>query len=146
MLFVPKRQDCRLWNDKLQDQIYIIYDFKQGDIHFKLQKFYPLQWFNAQIVECCKIDVQVCSLNVCSCSPQLRYNDIIKKWYCCCPSSALAVKQNDDKSELETMFFNTEITKQNGFADNAVEAVMLWNIKMCKNIIDQCNTKIKEMK
>lgn len=89
--------------------------------------------------------VMRCSSIACNANPHLRYNKIIDKWYCNCPSSAICT-ENNDKSEIEELltFSNGEYTKENGFYDNPIEAILMWNITMSKNCLEEFQDELKE--
>lgn len=90
-----------------------------------------------------------CSLNACGCQPQLRFNKIINKWYCNCQSSAICTKNNDE-SEIDTLIKfsvnNNMINKKNGFCDNPIEAVLMWNILMAKSYNNIAKDHLKKFK
>ena len=141
MIFIPKKEDCAVWNET-GDEIYILY-FVDGNesgefsIEFHWSKtpksneedeiYYEMDYdpFYLSVEGCMNSEVLNCS--VCSSKPQLRYNKIIDKWYCNCPSSALCTK-NDDQEELnELLSLTKEYTEKAGFCDSPIEAILKWN-------------------
>ena len=133
MIFVPEKKSCTIWKD-CGDYINIYYkvnptpecnnaiDFKWWKQNGKAENPFYLE-----VTEVLEHLVLPCSLDACRCQPQLRYNDIIKKWYCCCASSALGT-DNDDEDELQTMLRGKEFTDENGFCDDPILAILRWNI------------------
>jgi len=133
MIFVPKKEDCLVWND-CGDYLNIYYrPNKDSDesIDFKWwkkdNKYEDPNYLEVSEVNNCL--VLPCSLDACRCNPQLRYNKIIDKWYCNCTSSALGTK-NDDQDEIDTLlqYAKGEYTEEKGFFDNPYHAIMFWNI------------------
>lgn len=133
MIFVPEKKNCTVWRD-CGDYVYIYYkvnptpesnnaiDFKWWKKDNDIKDPYYLE-----VQEVLEHFVLPCSLDACRCQPQLRYNDIIKKWYCNCTSSALGTK-NDDEDELKTMLRGKEFTEENGFCDDPISAILRWNL------------------
>ena len=118
MIFVPKKEDCLVWNET-EDGIYILYfvdgnDKRELPIQFLWSKtpkmnekdevYYEMDYdpFYLTVEQCMHEMVLDCPLSACSGKPQLRYNKIIDKWYCNCPSSAICTKNNDE-DELNEM-------------------------------------------
>ena len=89
-------------------------------------------------------EILKCSLNACQCSPQLRYNKIINKWYCNCPSSAICTKDNDQDELDEMLFLIKEYTKEKGFYDNPIEAIINWNFSQIKTLEQINKTLLNE--
>ena len=152
MIFVPKKQDCITWNET-DKGIYILY-FQDGNeerefpIRFFWDKTPKLDEnnniycqmdydpFYLSVEECMREEVLNCPLNACSAKPQLRYNKIINKWYCNCPSSALCTK-NDDQDELKELLSLTKRFDYNhGFCNNPIEAILKWNESCAKSYLN----------
>ena len=160
MIFVPLKKDCQIW-EKSDEAIHIFYFWKKEDkypIIFKWLKTpkhnkldnsiyyeYDGDPFYLEVNMYCGELVLPCALSSCGCYPHLRYNKIINKWFCCCPSSALCTK-NDDEYELNTMFFNRKgkyFTEKNGFCDDPIKAIARWNISNSNSIINISNKILK---
>lgn len=149
MIWIPKKEECSVWHET-ENGVYILY-FVDGDdnrelpIRFLWEKtpkmnekdevYYEMDYdpFYISVIECMNDEVLNCPLNACSAKPQLRYNKIINKWYCNCPSSAICTK-NDDQEELNEMLSLTkEYTEENGFCDSPIEAILKWNENCAKD-------------
>lgn len=143
MIFIPKKEDCVVWNET-DEGIYILY-FVDGNERMEMpirffwgktpkvgknnQTIYTKDYdpFYISVIECMNDEVLNCPLNACSAKPQLRYNKIIDKWYCNCPSGAICTK-NDDQSELDELLSLDKVyDKKHGFCNNPVEAILKWN-------------------
>lgn len=148
MIFVPEKEKCSLWNNGLDEFIYIVYDYNHDiKISFKWMQKEKNDPFYIQLDELTvykengfdghTIKILNCVEIGCQASPQLRYNNIIKKWFVTCPSSMICTK-NDDNDELE-IFVNTKFTEENGFFDNPVNAILDWNKNIALFYIDESN-------
>ena len=140
MIFVPEKKSCAIWRD-CGDYVNIYYkvnptpdnnnaiDFKWWKKNGKTDDPYYLE-----VQEVLNHLVLPCSLDACRCQPQLRYNDIIKKWYCNCSSSALGTK-NDDEDEIKTLIYwaKGEYTEEKGFCDDPINAILRWNISLAED-------------
>lgn len=150
MIFIPEKEKCALWNE-LEDLRFIIYDYdKNTKIMFKWYKhenkydpFY-LEVYAIQVVKNTFDTTYLKSLecNCCEAQPQLRYNDIIKKWYCICPSSMICTK-NTDEDELK-LWENNILDEEHGYYDNPIKAIFHWNKIIAESIIHQCENILKE--
>lgn len=156
MIFVPTKEVCALWNE-MENLIFIILDYdKNTKIMFKWHKNDKGEYdpFNLEVdsfqiaadeYQTMYLQMLTCQEPACQALPQLRYNDIIKKWYCCCPSSMICTK-NDDEDELKLFQdMNMQINEENGFFDNPRDAIIYWNQDRAKYIIGLCE-KMKEKK
>ena len=149
MIFVPEPIDCITYNRFDENQIYIVYAYKGNQdylIEFNWHKFKDKNEFDPfylEVDECMHTKVLRCSYAGCNCLPQLRYNNIIDKWYCNCASSALGTK-NTDESELETLLKDKEYSKKNGFCNNPIEAILRWNIEMAESYKYAAKNAIKK--
>lgn len=162
MIFIPKKECCLVWNET-EDGIHIIYyidgnntrEFgikflwsKSPKMNEKNEVYYEMDFdpFYISVIKCMNDEVLNCPLNACSAKPQLRYNKIINKWYCNCPSSALCTK-NDDQDELDEMFSLTkEFTEKRGFCDSPIEAILKWNENCAKDYENIAKGNLKEYK
>lgn len=152
MIFVPKIEKCIVWNET-EDGIYILYfvdgnDTREFPISFLWSKtpkecknekdiIYVMDYdpFYLHVESCMREEVLNCSLNACSAKPQLRYNKIINKWFCNCPSSAICTK--DDQDELkELLSITKKIDYNHGFCNNPIEAILKWNENCAKNYFE----------
>ena len=142
MIYVPNKEECVTWNN-CGDYIYINWRYHPTDesnnmISFKWYKSPTTHDFSDSFYLCVvgvlNQYVLSCSLNACECNPQLRYNNIIKKWYCNCMSSAICT-ENDDEDEINELisFAKGEYTEKNGFFDDPIKAILNWNINMAEN-------------
>ena len=155
MIFVPKKEDCTSWNE-CDNGVYISYHYEKkfpiiflwgktpkvndnGDIIYTVD-YDP---FYLSIKECMNNEVLNCSSKACSAKPQLRYNKIIDKWFCNCPSSALCTK-NNDQDEIDSGLIDiNHINIENGYCDNPIEAILMWNKLFAQSYIDIANGNIK---
>lgn len=162
MIFIPKKEDCLVWTET-DDGIYILYyidgnENKEFGIQFLWSKtpklnekdeiYYEMDYdpFYISVIECMNDKVLKCSLNACAAYPQLRYNKIINKWFCNCPSSALCTK-NNDQDELNEMFHLTkEFVEKNGFCDSPIEAILKWNESCAKDYENIAKENLKRFK
>ena len=159
MIFVPKKENCITWNET-EDGIYILYFYDGNDtrelpIRFfwgrtpKLDKnnnvYYEMDYdpFYLSVEECMRNEVLNCSLHACSAKPQLRFNKIIDKWYCCCPSSAIGTKNNDEDEIKSNLIEKENISYENGYCDNAIEAILKWNETEAKCYADIARANIE---
>jgi len=144
MIFVPKKEECITWNE-LDDYIYINWRYYPTDesnnmISFKWYKSSQTKDFSdpfcIEVVRVLNQYVLPCSLNACECQPQLRYNNIIKKWFCNCASSAVCTK-NDDQDEIDELlgYAKGEYTEEKGFFDNPIKAILYWNVNTAEDYI-----------
>ena len=148
MIFVPEKEKCLIWNDKLKNEIFIIYQFNDRvRINFRWHKcqndvydpFYLcLEEIRIQesTFENVIMPVFKCLEPACEASPQLRYNRLIKKWFVACPSSMICTK-DDDQDELE-LFKNKKFTEDEGFYNNPVLAILAWNNSIATCIVENC--------
>lgn len=149
MIFVPEKEKCLLWNDKLDDRIFIIYQYDENltinfqwykDNNEKLDPFYlaieEIKYVN-NLSMTVVLPVFKCLEPACQASAQLRYNDIIKKWFVTCPSSMICTK-NDDQDELELFKNMKTFNESAGFYDDLVNAILGWNDSIAKDIHNQC--------
>lgn len=143
MIFVPKKEECIVWNET-DDGIYILY-FVDGnekrelpirflwektpelDEHEQVTRINDYDPFYLSVVECMNDQVLDCPLNACSAKPQLRYNKIIDKWYCNCPSGAICTKNNDQSELDELLSLDKEYDEKHGFCNSPIEAILKWN-------------------
>jgi hypothetical protein len=145
MIFIPKRDECELWCT-YKDMIYVIYPYndkikihftwtKSQDETYETYNFHPSEIYfydesgNTEI-----FPIFNCTYSPCKCMPELRYNSIIKKWFCECSSSLICTK-DDDKDELEYPPIKNYIDRnevemlndENGYFDDMFHALMYWN-------------------
>ena len=150
MIFVPEKEKCSLWNDELEDRIFIIYDYdknskimfnwyknKKGEYEPFYLEIYAMQLAFEEGFETMYLQMLTCLEPACQALHQLRYNDVVKKWYCCCPSSMICTK-NDDEDELK-LFQNMSMNEENGFFDDPVNAIIHWNKDTANGIVNLCN-------
>ena len=138
MIFVPEKENSIVWNET-DVGIFIFYQYKElGTISFKWGKSPETSDYSdpfyIEVTEVNNEPVLACSLNACSCQPQLRYNDIIKKWYCNCSSSAICTK-NEDQDEIDELLFwaKGEYTEEKGFFDDPIGAILCWNVQTAED-------------
>ena len=109
------------------------------------QKFDP----NYLVVKGCMNEpVLKCPLNACNQYPQLRYNKLINLWYCICSSSSICT-ENTDEDELETFLKKYEdngYCDHDGFAENPIEAIFLWNKNVANDYNKIAKDKLKTIK
>ena len=74
--------------------------------------------FYISVIECMNEEVLNCPLSACSAKPQLRYNVIIDKWFCNCPSGALCTKDNDQSELNELLALEKKYDEEHGFCNN----------------------------
>ena len=147
MIFVPDKEKINCWYN-FKGQMYLNYSFDENVIvNFQWRKdkneYDPFYLFVESVVINDKtINVLKCTLFPCNSLPQLRYNDIIKKWFCSCPSSMLGAKNNDE-SQLQQLK-NIEFNEQNGFCDTPFNAILMWNKIMAQQIIKTCDDYLKK--
>ena len=161
MIWVPKKEECIVWTE-MDDGVHIIYSFdKKNKKEFQVQ----FVWMKAPridgnwqvhhemnydpyyllVQECMGEHVLMCSLIPCSSHPQLRYNKIINKWFCCCPSSAAGTK-NDDQDEIDTKLVNLDhIDQRHGYCDNPIEAILRWNESCAEDYLIIAHKKLDEL-
>ncbi len=160
MIFVPKKEECATWHET-ENGVYILYFYDGNDkrefpIQFfwgktpKLDKneniYYEMDYdpFYLSVKECMRDEVLNCPLNACSAKPQLRFNKIINKWFCCCPSSAICTK-NDDQDEIDSKLIRKEnISSDHKYCDNPIEAILKWNESVGKAFADMAASNIKK--
>ena len=153
MIFVPEKEKCLIWNDKLEDEIFMIYQFNDNvKINFRWYKYQNDVYdpFYLGLEEICiqkstfeniVMPIFKCLEPACEASPQLRYNRIIKKWFVTCPSSMICTKDND-QDELE-LFKNKKFTEDEGFYSNPVLAILAWNNNIATWIVENCKKLIE---
>ena len=136
MIFVPQKEKCSLWNQSDND-IFIVYNYNDAiKICFYWKKYKgKFEPFSLEIksieIESIKLNIFNCTQPSCQAYPQLRYNDIMKKWYVCCPSSMICTKDNDE-SEIE-LFKCIELIEKNGFYDDPINAILHWQKQINNN-------------
>lgn len=134
MIFIPDRENCSIWNET-EDYIVIVYNYNENvKINFEWKKykdqFDPFYISIKEIIiinnngDILNLDVMPCNEYYCKELPQLRYNDIMKKWYACCPSSMLCT-ENDDEDEIE-LFKCVDLIEKNGFYNDPINAILHW--------------------
>jgi hypothetical protein len=159
MIFVPKKENAILWNDNLKDIIFIIYPINDNvKLHIEWLKINnKFETYSINIKEISiKIDeynwdniiILNCNFVGCQCSPELRYNKIINKWFCFCSSSMICTK-DDENDELEYPIIekcikNNTLNEENGFFDNPIDALLYWNKQRALEIIDFSDTNMKK--
>lgn len=153
MIFIPEKEKCIIWND-MPEAVYILYEYNKS-IQFqyiwhkdekKELKPYKLELTQFIFMKDSLGNLQtlpVLNCIDCQCSPELRYNNIIKKWFCICSSSLICTK-NDDKDELnhpwiKSALENDSLNEENGFFDHAIEAIIYWNQLIIKNYNNDYN-------
>lgn len=159
MIWVPKKEDCITWNET-ENGIYILYFYDGNDEReFPISFFwgktpkstedggltYEMDYdpFYIRVEECMRDEVLNCPMNACSAKPQLRFNKIINKWFCNCPSSAICTK-NDDQDELDTMLsLDKYFDYEHGFCDNPIEAILKWNESVGEDFTNMARENIK---
>ena len=151
MIFIPKKEECASWNET-KDGIYILYFVdnnkdKELSIEFLWSKCPETNYdpFYLSVIECMNDVVLNCPLNACSSKPQLRYNKIINKWFCNCPSSAISTK-NDDEDEIDSNLINGSLTAERGYCDNPIEAILRWNESCAKDYKSIVKANLKKLK
>ena len=161
MIFIPEKENCITWNET-EDGIYILYfvdgnDNRELPIQFiwsktpkmneKDEVYYEMDYdpFYLSVIECMRDEVLNCPLNACSAKPQLRYNKIINKWFCNCPSSAICTK-NDDQDEINSNLINGDLTEERGYCDSPIEAILKWNENCAKDYENIAKENLKEYK
>lgn len=160
MIFVPNKDDCIVWNET-ENGIYISYCYNKQDFLIRfhwgltphLQKDQSIKYimdydpFYLTVEQCMHEMVLDCPLSSCSGKPQLRYNKIIDKWYCNCPSSAICTKNNDE-DELNEMLaiYQKQYDYKHGFCNNPIEAILKWNISCAESYKENAKHAIKEYK
>lgn len=150
MIWIPKKEDCLIWNETEQG-IYIFYcidgnNTREFPIQFFWKKNYDKEYdpFYLSVEECLRDEVLNCPLSNCSSKPQLRYNKIINKWFCCCPSSALSTK-NDDQDEIDSKLIDLNKVSFNiGYYDNPIEAILKWNETVGEDFVNIARSNIKK--
>lgn len=164
MIFIPKKEDCVTWNQVEDGTVYILYKYFEDYKNVILIQFiwYPQPVFdnasdkitkyeqkfdpNYLVVKGCMNEhVLKCPLNACNQHPQLRYNKLINLWYCTCSSSTVCTK-NTDEDEMETflkIYEDNGYSDKNGFAENPIEAIFLWNKNVANDYIETAKDKLK---
>ena len=152
MIFIPEKEKCTIWNET-EDGIYIVYfvdgnDNRELPIEFlwsKTPKMNEMNYdpFYLSVIECMRDKVLNC--HSCSAKPQLRYNKIINKWFCNCPSSALCTK-NDDQDEINSNLIKGNLTEERGYCDSPIEAILKWNENCAKDYENIAKENLKEYK
>lgn len=138
MIFIPEKEKCTIWNET-DEYIFILF-FADKDMEFPFSfhwykdhngKYDP---FNLCLVEFAREFVQHCNMINCGDTsyPQLRYNKIVNKWFCCCSSSAICTK-NDDKDEIESGLLDLK-RDYDTLGDTPMDAVIKWNISIANGI------------
>lgn len=134
MIYIPNNNVNHIKNTDSFDILIWIYDNhqiifkwcrspkynKQNDSISYIKDYDP---FYLNISKLDNIDIHQCE---CSCFPQLRYNDIIKKFYCNCSSSAICTKNNDEDELKELLQFVKDYNELNGFFNNPIDAITFW--------------------
>lgn len=165
MIFVPKKEDCAIWNET--DKGVFIFYCVDGNEEMELpieffwgktpklneneETVYEMDYdpFYLSVETCMRENVLECSLLACGAKPQLRYNKIIDKWFCCCPSSAICTKNNDQSEMDELLSTQKFFDYEHGFCNNPIEAILKWN-EICANdyvhIAKSCIEKYKELR
>ena len=148
MIFVPEKENSIVWNET-DDGIFIFYQYKElGTISFKWDKSpETLDYsdpFYLTVNGVNNEQVLRCTFAGCQCHPQLRYNDIIKRWFCNCESSAICTN-NDDQDEInELLSYTKEYDEAHGFFDDPIRAIIFWNIETAKEY-QYLNEKMMEI-
>ena len=160
MIYIPKNEkDIFVQQTDCENYIYIGCQYHPNYestnwISFEWHKSYQKNDFSdpfdLQVVRVLDQIVLPCSLNACECQPQLRYNNIIKKWFCNCASSAICTK-NDDQDEINELlkWAKGEYTEEKGFCDDPISAILYWNLTMAesyKKIAEDLLVEIKQLK
>lgn len=116
MLFVPNKSDCQIWFKRDDGTIFIRWAFNNkfpicfiwgkkpilNELTNKIEYEETDDPFYLEVIGCMDDEVLKCPEAACSSFPQLRYNKILNKWFCNCPSSAICTK-NTDNDELEEL-------------------------------------------
>jgi len=154
MIFVPNENVSKNTDENGSDFLFWEYN-KDFEIMFewertpkynkKTKETLYIKDYNPFYLSVIKIndeEVMKCQMSACQAHPQLRYNKIIDKWYCNCPSSAIKT-DNDDKSELLTILsrYDYKYKERDGFCDNPVKAIIMWNMGIIGNI-ERINMKM----
>lgn len=141
MIFIPHKMDCDIWKET-DEGIHILYfadTKKEIPIRFfwdrtpKMNENNEVVYTNKydsfyiSVIECMNEEVLNCPLSACSAKPQLRYNVIIDKWFCNCPSGALCTKDNDQSELDELLVLEKKYDEEHGFCNNPIEAILKWN-------------------
>lgn len=167
MIFIPKKEDCVTWNQVEDGTVYILYKYFEDYENLILIQFiwYPQPVFDNELDKITKYEqkfdpnylvvkwcmnehVLKCPLNACNQHPQLRYNKLIDLLYCACSSSTLGTK-NTDEDELETFLKGYEdngYCNDDGFAENPIEAIFLWNKNVANGYNKIAKDKLKTIK
>lgn len=147
MIFVPTKNVREKWDIKDGEAEYIIWTYNEfveiHYIHYKKDEFnsyvseihtekeddynskFLCTWHRFKLLNC----PEIC----CQAEPQLRYNAIINKYYCICPSSMICTK-NDDKDEIRYFKeMKIKFTQKNGFSSDPLKAICLWQRSMAKS-------------
>ena len=167
MIFIPKKEDCVTWNQVEDGTVYILYKYFEDYKNVILIQFiwYPQPVFDNELDKITKYEqkfdpnylavkgcmnepVLKCPLNACNQYPQLRYNKLINLWYCICSSSSICT-ENTDEDELETFLKKYEdngYCDHDGFAENPIEAIFLWNKNVANDYNKIAKDKLKTIK
>ena len=151
MIFIPTKNIRTKWDIEKGKSEYIIWTYNDFvEIHFIN---YINEVFNSYVKEIhtveddglstgVRFEILKCPELACQAEPQLRYNTIIKKYFCECPSSMLSIK-NTDESEM-TYFKEQKIKKfieKNGFYNDPLKAILGWQ----KSIANCHIAEVKEI-
>lgn len=136
MIFIPIENIRTKWDLEKGKSKYIIWTYNEFvEIHFIN---YINDKFNSYVKEVhtveddklstsVRFEILKCPELACQAKPQLRYNAIIKKYFCECPSSMICTKDND---EAEIEFFKetnvSNFSEENGFFDDPLKAILFW--------------------
>lgn len=158
MIFIPEKNVSKNINEYDSDFLFWEYDkdfkimFEWGRTPEYNEKSEEISYiknydpFYLRVLMINQEEMMQCPLNACKAYPQLRYNKIIDKWYCNCPSSALCTK-NDDQDELDNLLKGIkEFDEEHGFYSNPIEAIIKWNLSTCEDIKETNEMFLKRLK
>ena len=150
MIYIPKENIERVENEDGSDFIFwyykedvaVVFEWSrtpksQNDEIIYVKDNDP---FYLNVITIGRENVQHCSEAACQAFPQLRYNSILNKWFCTCPSSMLCTG-NTDLDEVKSVDImklrrNRQIDEEHGFFDDPIKAILFWNINSLKSSLE----------
>lgn len=164
MIFLPEKDKCKIWHIRNSGEIFIKWLYN-NDENFSINFLWNLEPYLAEneqikykqsedpfylsVIECMKDPVLPCTEPACKSYPQLRYNNIIKKWFCNCSSSAICTENNDESEVNELLKFdiqNNRITSEYGYCETPIEAILYWNKMVLNDLITSNNENFVKIK